>query len=72
MTTLATVPELRESLELSGRDREAAQSVADGIRDTKAENTRGPTPPHGGGFKRGPKPVATRNSPLPRRQWPST
>ena len=39
MTTLATVPELRESLELSGRDREEAQAVADGIQDAKAENT---------------------------------
>ena len=40
MTTLATVPEPRESFELSGRDREAAQAVADGVRDAKAENTR--------------------------------
>ena len=40
MTTLATVPELRQSLELSGRDREAAEAVASGIRDAKAENTR--------------------------------
>ena len=40
MTTLATVPEFRESFELSGRDREAAQAVADGVRDAKAENTR--------------------------------
>ena len=39
-TDLATVPELRESLELSGRDREAAEAVASGIRDAKAENTR--------------------------------
>ena len=34
-TDLALVP-----LELSGRDREAAQAVADGIRDAKADNTR--------------------------------
>ena len=40
MTTLATVPEFRESFELSGRDRKAAQVVADGVRDAKAENTR--------------------------------
>lgn len=39
MTTLATVPELRESLELSGRDREAAEVVASSLRDAKAENT---------------------------------
>ena len=39
-TDLATVPELRESLELSGRDREAAEAVAAGLRDAKAENTR--------------------------------
>ena len=39
-TDLASVPELRESLELSGRDREAAEAVASGIRDAKAENTR--------------------------------
>ena len=39
-TDLATVPELRESLELSGRDREAAEAVASGLRDAKAENTR--------------------------------
>ena len=41
MTTyLAAVPELRESLELSGRDQDAAQAVAAGLRDAKAENTR--------------------------------
>ena len=39
-TDLATVPELRESLELSGRNREAAEAVASGLRDAKAENTR--------------------------------
>ena len=39
-TDLATVPDLRESLELSGRDREAAEAVASGLRDAKAENTR--------------------------------
>ena len=39
-TDPATVPEFRESLELSGRDREAAQAVADGIRDAKAGTTR--------------------------------
>ena len=39
-TDLATVPKLRESLDLSGRDREAAEAVASGIRDAKAENTR--------------------------------
>ena len=37
---LATVPELRESLGLSDRDREAAEAVASGLRDAKAENTR--------------------------------
>ena len=39
-TDLATVPEIHKSWELSGRDRVAAQAVADGIRDAKAENTR--------------------------------
>ena len=38
-TDLVTVPELRESMELSGRGREAAEADADGIRDAKAENT---------------------------------
>ena len=37
---LATVPKLRDSLELSGRDRKAAEAVASGLRDAKAENTR--------------------------------
>ena len=39
-TDLALLPELRESLELSGRDRDAAEAVASGLRDAKAENTR--------------------------------
>ena len=39
-TDLASVPELRESLELSGHDREAAQAVANGVRDAKAGTTR--------------------------------
>ena len=43
MTTgLATVPELRNSLELSGRDRAAARAVASGLRDAKAINIRRP------------------------------
>ena len=67
MTTLATVPEFRESFELAGRDLEAAQAVADGVRDAEAENTRRSCAPPGGGFKRGPKPVATWHSPPPRR-----
>ena len=37
---MTTAPELHESLELSGHDREAAEAVASGIRDAKAENTR--------------------------------
>ena len=40
MTTLATVPELRESFELSGSDREAAEAVASGLRGAEADNTR--------------------------------
>ena len=39
-TDLAVVQQLRESLELSGRDREAAEAVAAGLRDAKAGNTR--------------------------------
>ena len=39
-TDLGTVPEIREFLELSGRDREAAEAVASGLRDAKADNTR--------------------------------
>ena len=39
-TDLAPVQQIPSPLELSGRDREAAQAVADGIRDAKAENTR--------------------------------
>ena len=39
-SVLATVGQLRESLVLSARDREAAQSVAAGLRDAKAANTR--------------------------------
>ena len=37
---LATVPQLHDFLELSGPDCEAAQAVASGLRDIKAENTR--------------------------------
>ena len=36
----ATVPQLHDFLELSGPDCEAAQAVASGLRDIKAENTR--------------------------------
>ena len=39
-SVLATIGQLRESLELSARDEEAAQSVAAGLRDAKAANTR--------------------------------
>ena len=39
-TELAAVQQLPGSLELSGSDREAAQAVASGLRDAKAENTR--------------------------------
>ena len=38
-TDLVTVPERRESTELSGRGRDAAEADTDGIRDAKAENT---------------------------------
>ena len=37
---LATVPQLHDFLKLSGTDCEAAQAVASGLRDPKAENTR--------------------------------
>ena len=37
-TDLATIPQLSDSLELSGLDRETPQAVASGIRDSKAEN----------------------------------
>ena len=41
MTTyLATVQQLHNPLELSERDREAAEAVASGLRDAKAANTR--------------------------------
>ena len=43
-SVLATIGQLRgqlrESLVLSARDREAAQAVAAGLRDAKAANTR--------------------------------
>ena len=39
-TELATVPQLQDSLELSGPDCEGAQAVASGLRDAKADNTR--------------------------------
>ena len=39
-TKLATAVQLHHSLELSGSDREAAQAVAAGIRDAKADSTR--------------------------------
>ena len=70
---LATVPQLHDFLELSGTDCEAAQAVASGLRDAKAENTpAGPTPPLGGASKRGPTPADIRHCPPPRRPWPST
>ena len=37
---LATTVHLQEDLELSSRDHDAAQAVADGLRDAKAANTR--------------------------------
>ena len=39
-TDLATVQQLHNPLELSERDREAAEAVASGLRDAKAANTR--------------------------------
>ena len=39
-TNLATIPQLRGALELYGPDREAAEAVASGLRDSKAGNTR--------------------------------
>ena len=39
-TDLAAVQQLHNPRELSGRDREAAEAVAAGLRDAKAENTR--------------------------------
>ena len=39
-TSLTTAAELHKSPELSDRDRQAAQAVATGIRDAKAESTR--------------------------------
>ena len=39
-TDLAIIPHLPVSQGLSGPDREAAQAVASGLRDAKAENTR--------------------------------
>ena len=37
---LATIPQVPSPLELAERDREAAQAVATGLRDAKAQNTR--------------------------------
>ena len=37
---LATTVHLQEDFELSSRDHDAAQAVADGLRDAKAANTR--------------------------------
>ena len=39
-TELATISHLHDTLDLSHRDREAAQAIASGFRDAKAENTR--------------------------------
>ena len=39
-TDLAAVPQLRDSLELAGPDREAAMTVVSGLRDAKPDNTR--------------------------------
>ena len=39
-TNLAAIPQLCGSLELYGPDREAAQAVASGLRDSKAGSTR--------------------------------
>ena len=41
-TNLATIPQLRGALELYDQDREAAQTVASGLRDSEAGNTRRP------------------------------
>ena len=41
MTTyLATDPQIHDSLDLGSSDYEAAQAVASGLRDAKADNTR--------------------------------
>ena len=37
---LATVPQFRNTPELTERDREAAEAVASGLRDAKTGNTR--------------------------------
>ena len=39
-TDLAIIPQVPGPMELSGSDREAAQAVASGLRDAKADNTR--------------------------------
>ena len=70
---LATVPQLHDFLELSGTDCEAAQAVASGLRDTKAENTtRRSYASAWWRFQTWATPADIRHCPPPRRPWPST
>ena len=64
---LATVPQLHDFLELSGPDCEAAQAVASGLRDIKAENTRRSYASAWRRFQRGPTPTDIRHCPPLRR-----
>ena len=69
-TDLATVPELRESLELSACDREAAEAVASGLWDAKAENTRRSYVSAWRRFQAWADPGGHRTPPAPSKPWP--
>ena len=68
-TDLATVQQLHNPLELSERDREAAEAVASGLRDAKAANTRRPS---GGGRGRQPGPRGFEPPRRGRVEWPGS
>ena len=69
---LATTVHLQEDLELSSRDRDAAQAVSDGLRDAKAANTRRVYKPHGTSSASGLSSPAGNQCPPSPRQSPST
>ena len=67
---LVTIRQIHNPLELTERDREAAQAVASGT--PRPTTPAGPMPPPGCGSRLGPMRAATPLCPPARRPWPST